>query len=277
MLMMDVPSPTNYGESVELICSYQLDGDKLYSVKWYKDDVEFFRYVPNDWPPGQFLPIQGVRVDLSKSGSQSVYLRHVDLNSAGIYRCEVSAEAPEFQTVEAEKEMKVLVLPTEGPRITGGLPKYKVGDIVLVNCTSSKSKPAANLEWYINDELITGKKESLYQLESATTFHLGGLESSSLSLKFRVNEQHFHKGNMKLKCTATISRVYTMSNEELVFRQQSSGLHIMENMSRVRNTSSKIFHTNMEQYTVIAYLMLNILGRLMPDFWTRILYPFIVQ
>lgn len=46
-------------------------------------------------------------IQLSKSGSQSVYLREVDLNSAGTYRCEVSAEAPEFQTVEAEKEMKV--------------------------------------------------------------------------------------------------------------------------------------------------------------------------
>lgn len=64
MLMMDVPSPTTQGESVELICSYKLDEDKLYSVKWYKDEVEFYRYVPNDWPPGQFLPLQGVRVDV---------------------------------------------------------------------------------------------------------------------------------------------------------------------------------------------------------------------
>lgn len=36
-----------------------------------------------------------------------MYLRHVDLNSAGTYRCEVSAEAPEFQTVAAEKQMSV--------------------------------------------------------------------------------------------------------------------------------------------------------------------------
>ncbi|GFQ79752.1 uncharacterized protein TNCT_25301 [Trichonephila clavata] len=64
MLMMDVPSPTTQGESVELICSYELDEDKLYSVKWYKDDVEFYRYVPNDWPPGQFLPLQGVKLDI---------------------------------------------------------------------------------------------------------------------------------------------------------------------------------------------------------------------
>ncbi|XP_054717916.1 uncharacterized protein LOC129227391 [Uloborus diversus] len=241
MLMMDVPSPTTQGESVELICSYELlDEDKLYSVKWYKDDVEFYRYVPNDWPPGQFLPIQGVRVDLSKSGSQSVYLRHVDLNSAGLYRCEVSAEAPEFQTVEAEKEMKVFVLPTEGPSITGGLSKYRIGDTVSVNCTSSKSKPAATLKWFINDELVANPEN---ELEHSTTLHADGLETSSLVLRFIVGELHFRGGNMKLKCTATISRVYTMSNEELVFgtglRQQTSGLHITENMSHVQNSSSK--------------------------------------
>ncbi|XP_035212985.1 uncharacterized protein LOC118186918 [Stegodyphus dumicola] len=239
MLMMDVPSPTTQGESVELICSYELDEDKLYSVKWYKDDIEFYRYVPNDWPPGQFLPLQGVRVDLSKSGSQSVYLRHVDLNSAGTYRCEVSAEAPEFQTVAAEKKMTVFVLPTEGPKITGGLSKYRVGDTVSVNCTSAKSKPAATLRWYINDELA--KPE--YEMEHSTILHADSLEISSLSLKFIVTEQHFRSGNMKLKCTATISRVYTMSNEELVFgtglRQQTSGLHITENMSHVQNFATR--------------------------------------
>ncbi|CAL1264481.1 unnamed protein product [Larinioides sclopetarius] len=255
MLMMDIPSPTNQGESVELICSYELDEDKLYSVKWYKDDVEFYRYVPNDWPPGQFLPLQGVRVDLSKSGSQSVYLRNVDLNSAGVYRCEVSAEAPEFQTVEAEKEMKVLVLPTEGPRIIGGLPKYRVGDTVSVNCTSSSSKPAATLNWYINDEIITGKRESGYQTEQFTVHHSNGLESSSLSLKFVVREHHFRGGNMKLKCTATISRVYTMSNEELVFRQQNSGLQILENASRVRNSCSRPICSNFLQIVAIYFLL----------------------
>ncbi|GIY59521.1 ig-like domain-containing protein [Caerostris darwini] len=123
------------------------------------------------------------------------------------------------------------ILPTEGPSITGGRSKYRIGDTVYVNCTSSKSKPAATLRWYINDELATVDNE----LEHSTTLHSDGLETSSLSLKFMVNELHFRRGNMKLKCTATISRVYTMSNEELVFgtglRQQASGLHITEKSS----------------------------------------------
>lgn len=66
IVMLDVPSPTTLGESVELTCSYELDDEQLYSVKWYKNDVEFYRYVPNDWPPGQFLPLPGIKVDVSK-------------------------------------------------------------------------------------------------------------------------------------------------------------------------------------------------------------------
>ncbi|GIY56945.1 uncharacterized protein CEXT_617331 [Caerostris extrusa] len=108
MVMLDVPSAVNLGESVELSCIYELENDRLYSIKWYKNDVEFYRFVPNDWPPGQFLPLPGIRVDLSKSGQRSVYLRSVDLNSTGTYRCEVSAEAPSFQSVEAERDMKVM-------------------------------------------------------------------------------------------------------------------------------------------------------------------------
>lgn len=43
-------------------------------------------------------------------------------------------------------------LPDEGPRITGGRPRYQIGDAVRVNCTSGRSKPAALLNWFINGE-----------------------------------------------------------------------------------------------------------------------------
>ena len=35
LIMLDVPSPSYVGESVELTCSYDLGDDRLYSVKWY--------------------------------------------------------------------------------------------------------------------------------------------------------------------------------------------------------------------------------------------------
>ncbi|XP_076333443.1 uncharacterized protein LOC143237763 [Tachypleus tridentatus] len=237
MIMMDIPSPTRVGQAVELVCNYDLEGETLYSVKWYKDGIEFYRFVPNDWPPGQFLTLPGIRVDLSRSNRQSVYLREVDLDTAGVYRCEVSAEAPVFDTVSAKKEMKVFALPAEAPKITGKNGKYRIGDTVSVNCSSAKSKPAATLRWYIND-LPVGPE---YETSHSTILHADGLESSTLSLRFVVKEHHFVNSNMRIRCSATIPRVYTMSDEELVVGgrlQQASGLlHISENVSKVRDSA----------------------------------------
>lgn len=33
--------------------------------------------------------------------------------------------------------------------------RYKVGEIVRGNCTSKHSKPAANLTWTINDNIVS--------------------------------------------------------------------------------------------------------------------------
>ena len=37
MLVLDMPSPVAVGDSLELTCSYDLEGEGLYSVKFYKD------------------------------------------------------------------------------------------------------------------------------------------------------------------------------------------------------------------------------------------------
>jgi hypothetical protein len=49
----------------------------------------------------------------------------------------------------------ITALPEEGPRITGGRPRYQIGDTVRVNCTSGRSKPAAQLMWFINGEQVS--------------------------------------------------------------------------------------------------------------------------
>ncbi|GBL92695.1 hypothetical protein AVEN_119091-1 [Araneus ventricosus] len=104
---LDVSSAVIRGEPAWLNCSYILEGDELYSVKWYKNNVEFYRFLPTDRPPGQKYDLQGVYVDLEQSFEGYVYLKRTDLNTEGVYRCEVSAEAPSFQTVREEKEVRV--------------------------------------------------------------------------------------------------------------------------------------------------------------------------
>lgn len=89
-----------------------------------------------------------------------------------------------------------LVLPETDPKITGGRPRYQIGDRVNVNCTSGRSKPAVKLSWFINGEPAPQEFVKTYK-----TFKTGreGLEHTVLGLRFRVKQEHFKKGDMKLK------------------------------------------------------------------------------
>lgn len=60
-----VPNHTVKGSTVQLECHYDLDNEALYSVKWYKDGNEFYRYVPRVIPPTQVFPLPGVSVNVS--------------------------------------------------------------------------------------------------------------------------------------------------------------------------------------------------------------------
>jgi hypothetical protein len=94
------------------------------------DGYEFYRYVPRDHPPAQVFDQNGVNVDVSihfpttklpngrkmffslqqlhNSTDTQVVLDNVNLASSGRYRCEVSAEAPSFQTVSDHGDMVVV-------------------------------------------------------------------------------------------------------------------------------------------------------------------------
>jgi len=51
MLELIVPQHAVLGQNVSLECNFNLDNEKLYSVKWYKDGNEFYRFVPQEMPP----------------------------------------------------------------------------------------------------------------------------------------------------------------------------------------------------------------------------------
>ena len=48
-----------------LRCEYDLGDMNLYSVKWYKDGSEFFRYMPDYDPRSQAVKNSGITVDVS--------------------------------------------------------------------------------------------------------------------------------------------------------------------------------------------------------------------
>ncbi len=73
-------------------------------------------------------------------------------------------------------------LPDTGPEISGGQPRYNIGDRVNVTCASRRSLPAAQLAWYINGE--KADREFLTYHPEETDYE--GLRTSKLGLSFKV-------------------------------------------------------------------------------------------
>ncbi|XP_046469963.1 uncharacterized protein [Neodiprion pinetum] len=130
------------------------------------------------------------------SDSQQVFLRHVSLRTSGLYRCEVSAEAPSFTSVHGDGHMEVISLPQEDPQITGEEKVYASGDILALNCTSSKSFPPARLKWFINGVPARSDYEALIQQH--------GLVSSVSGLRLEVGPHHLTEGKINVRCEATV-------------------------------------------------------------------------
>jgi len=208
-----IPSHAIRGDRVELICTYDMEGDRLYSVKWYRNGQEFYRYIPTDIPDTTVFPKLGLVVDEYRSTETRIILKRVDLATSGMFRCEVSGEAPLFQTATSNQVMVVVDLPDQGPIITGSRPKYKIEETLDANCTSTNSLPAAHLRWYINGEEATFQQIVNYPVEELP----GGLQTSVLGLRLKTHKRLFHEsGDLKIKCTAAIDTIYWRSNEESI-------------------------------------------------------------
>ena len=59
-----VPKQLILGQSALLGCDYDLEQSRLYSVKWYKDGKEFFRFMPSLEHKMQVFQVEGVNVDV---------------------------------------------------------------------------------------------------------------------------------------------------------------------------------------------------------------------
>ncbi|XP_045534534.1 uncharacterized protein LOC106714087 [Papilio machaon] len=220
LLELRVPAHVPLGTRASLSCRWKLGPtDVLYSVKWYKDGKEFFRHVPRDVEPRRKFLLPGVDVEQSSPNGSNITLFPAVLETGGRYRCEVSGERPLFPTVSDHADMIIVALPEHGPTISGSRLRYQIGDRVQVNCTSGRSRPATRLAWYINGE----PAPPATVLTPVTYKDDDGLETTSLALDFKVKPKHFRKGDLKLKCLATIATVYWRSNEESVQGERLKG------------------------------------------------------
>ncbi|XP_066906113.1 cell adhesion molecule 2 [Halyomorpha halys] len=209
---MSVPHAVRLGSPAILTCNFLLDGDALYSVKWYKGGREFYRYTPKETPALKVFPMPGLTehdVKKEESNATQVSLREVSGSMAGSYSCEVSADAPSFHTVVVTAHLDVVEAPSGQPSIHGLKPRYRPGNVINASCSTPGSKPAANLTWFVNGEHVGGEAVRQYREMDSEL-----MEVSISTIKLLATPSLFPSGRLKLKCTASIYSLYWQTTEK---------------------------------------------------------------
>ncbi|KAK7022053.1 hypothetical protein SK128_001663 [Halocaridina rubra] len=87
--------------------------------------------------------------------------------------------------------------------------------------------------------------------------HEDGLESRRLGLSFTVDESHFLKGDLFLKCQATVAAIYSATEEEgaTVFEGKPLILEQRENLIHVRSGSTSTQHPSTTYVFALTFLL----------------------
>lgn len=203
---LHVPLAVAPGQSATLICHFDLEGEPLYTVKWYKGRQEFFRYVPKEHPHTTLFVEAGISVDIAASGPDRVVIRDVTEKHGGRYRCEVSADAPDFHTQVVSASMHVVHMPEGKPQLRLEKGRYSSGDVLRGNCTSPLSNPPSNITWVINGHKVNSSQVTRSRVGSKyETLGLLEYEMPSLSA-----------GKIKVICIADFFQVFKAQAEQII-------------------------------------------------------------
>lgn len=131
---MKIPTAVRKSDNAVLNCYYDMEGDSLYSVKWYKGRREFYRYSPKENPAMKTFPIAGVHIVVSliksyessgaintrpnsneshfhqqsSSNESQIVLSSASAATSGKFSCEVSADSPSFHTLIVSGDLEVV-------------------------------------------------------------------------------------------------------------------------------------------------------------------------
>ncbi|XP_053211354.1 uncharacterized protein LOC128394996 [Panonychus citri] len=218
-----VPGAVSNGSSVWLHCDYDLEGDSLYSVKWYKNYEEFYGYLPlNSHSEVEHKTYyqRGINIDLLRSNATHVHLDWTDLNTEGTFGCEVSTEAPVFRTVKAEKDLRIYVAPISELKINGIEERYNIEDTVTLTCIGGPSKPPMILSWSINHKQVYPSLD--FHISINTSQDFDGLSLSTSTLTFPLKSTLISTGDLIISCEALFTTINGVTYKELIIEEKSS-------------------------------------------------------
>lgn len=199
---VQIPTSALQGTDVTLNCLYDLGSGSLYSVKWYKNSREIYRYFTSSQAA---FRAPGVRIDEYRSNEHRIVLLNVTLNSTGRYRCEITPE-PSFHTISSKgRVMTIVVPPSSGPVISKVDRSLCVGDVMRVNCSTEGGRPSPALRWNVNGHTVSSEKAA------GKVWQPPHHESTQLGLQLHLKQSLFNNSYLTIQCEASLADVWYKS------------------------------------------------------------------
>ncbi|XP_014252006.1 uncharacterized protein LOC106668094 [Cimex lectularius] len=181
-VVLTAPHYVGIGSSAVLICDHSVEREVLYKVQWLRNSKKFFQFIRDRKPPFKNFTLKGATVSWSENTESQLMLMNITTNASGYYSCEVSTDSPIFTKSSESRELVVIELQKESPKISFGKQSYRVGDWLLVNCTT---KIQSHITWLINGVKVDSDHIKYYKGKVA-------------ELQLRMTEAHVPK--IKLTC-----------------------------------------------------------------------------
>lgn len=224
-------------DHVDLRCNYELVA-ALYSIKFYHNGEEFYRFIPRDTIPVRIFQRKGLKVQQTEHFHNWIRLLGVTEATEGLFTCEVSTEGPFFETysdgslfaVKSTKETfneamykiqtKFMILfPTGPPQDPPTLTYEEEEDgFVLFKCSSPDPLLKGRLMWTVDGEVLKGSE--IIAEESV----------SILNYAIKPGEARTH---VQCRLILGSSMLYNKSTEVVLFQGKTSELSLIKSGARI--------------------------------------------
>ncbi|KAH1014060.1 hypothetical protein HUJ04_002955 [Dendroctonus ponderosae] len=239
-----VPAIVQYLNDSTLQCSYDLEDDILYSVKWYRGLREFYRYTPSEHPKTKVFPFDGITVDVNSSNSTQVVLRNIEFNLSGNFSCEVTTDLPHMVIGVDEQNMMVIQLPETSPKISVGRDVLDSGDILRANCSCPPSRPPVKLLFKLNNLTVAENNPHPYTKLQERSW-------SDLSLDLPLDDFHFDNGRLVLHCIAVLPGIL---HDEVQLELESAKNPLPQRVSGLNGVKKASVQTKLP-YILLCYFL----------------------
>ncbi|XP_023347801.1 uncharacterized protein LOC111716544 [Eurytemora carolleeae] len=141
VLQLDTPPYVKVGQGYTMNCYFDLEGESLYSIKWFRDTEEIFSYIATLSDTGVSTvatSVPGVYIESTNvlpESQSTIVFGNSSFLSTGLYQCEVNGDGPRFLSHSDTKKITVAETPSSAPEIQGLPAIFGPGDFLDLNCS----------------------------------------------------------------------------------------------------------------------------------------------